>query len=113
MTSITKILIALAASLTLSFAAQAYEQTLKPMQGASFNAGTKHAAVYFLTNAATCQLVVTAADDADYAPSRLETSIAAGAFADYPLSASKTLRFGCAARGESLTIRALETFAAN
>jgi hypothetical protein len=113
MPSITKIVIALAASIILSFAAQAHEQTLKPMQGASFNAGTKHAAVYFLANATTCQLVVTAADDADYAPSRVETLIAAGAFANYPLSEGTTLRFGCAARGESLTIRALETFVAN
>jgi hypothetical protein len=76
MTSITKILIAAAATIILSFAAQA--ETLKPMQGATFKAGSQYASVYFLKDNVTCKLVVTHADEADYAPTRFEAEIADG-----------------------------------
>ena len=92
MNSITKILFA-AASITLSFAAQA--DTLKPMHGATYHAGTKHAAVYFLNHNAACKLVLTIADDTRYEPTRFEAAIGEGSSKRYFFAEGKALEFIC------------------
>ena len=65
--------VAVSAALSLATAAQASE-TLKPLQGVSFHVGTKHAVGYFLNDSNTCKLVLTQADDTNYAPTRFEAS---------------------------------------
>jgi len=114
MNSITNIFIAAAVSITLSFAAQAEDiQTMKPMQGVSFHAGTTHASGYFLKGDSACQLVVTATDEAHYAPSRFEAAIETGRSTRYQLAEGKTLEFACRAGAQELAVTSLETTAAN
>ena len=48
--------------------AQAAQETMKPLQGLSFHAGTKHAVGYFLSDNGTCKLVLTLADEVNFAP---------------------------------------------
>ena len=110
MNAITKILVAVILS-TISIAAAQADQTMKPLQGLSFHAGTKHAVGYFLTDKSTCQLVLTLADDANYAPTRFETAIEAGKSTRYQLAEGKSLEFAC--QGPTLNVKSLETSAAN
>ncbi len=109
MTSIKNIVLAAAASTILSFAAQA-EEVMRPMQGATFTAGTQHATVYFLSNA-TCKLVLTTADDANYAPKRFEVEIANGSSTRYELVKGKALEFGCHDQAQAMTVNMVETIA--
>ena len=114
MNSITKIILTAAASTTLTFSAHAEStQTMKPMHGATFHAGTKHASVYFLNDNATCKLVVMQADDANYAPTRFEAAIADGASKQYPFADGKLLEFACQDRGQAMTINTLDDVATN
>ena len=114
MNSITNIFIAAAVSILLSCAAQAEDvQTMKPMQGVSFHAGTKHASGYFLKDHSACHLVVTAADEVHYTPSRFETAIETGRSARYQLAEGTSLEFACRANAQELAVTSLKTTAAN
>ena len=114
MTSIKTIIATVAVSIALSFSAQAGDpQTLKPLQGVSFHAGTKHAVSYFLSESGICKLVLTLADDANYAPTRFEAAIEAGKSTRYQLAEAKSLEFACQVGAQAMTINALETFAAH
>jgi hypothetical protein len=114
MTSIKTIIATVAVSIALSFSAQAEDaQILKPLQGVSFHAGTKHAVAYFLTDKSTCKLVLTLADDANYAPTRFEAAIEAGKSTPYQLAEGKSLDFACQADARAMKINTLETFAAH
>jgi hypothetical protein len=114
MNTISNIFIAAGISIVLSFAAQAEgAQTMKPMQGVSFHGGTNHASGYFLKDNSACQLVLTAADEAHYAPSRFETAIENGHSTRYQLAEGKTLEFACRADAHELSVTSLETTAAN
>ena len=104
--------VAVSAALSLATAAQASE-TLKPLQGISFHVGSKHAVGYFLSDSSACKLVLTLADDANFAPTRVETAIAAGMSTRYQLAEGKSLEFACQADGQTMKINGLETFAAN
>jgi hypothetical protein len=110
MNPITNILIATVATITFSVGAKA--ESLKPLQGASFSAGAQHAAVYFLADATSCKLVVTQADDANYAPVRTEIAVADGVSAQHKLAEGKALQFSCHG-GKAMTVNALETVAIN
>ena len=94
--------------------AQAAEgaQTLKSLQGVSLVARGKRAVGYLLSDRSTCKLVLTLADDGDYAPTRFEQAIEAGASTRYELAEGKSLEFACQADGQTIKIKALETFAA-
>lgn len=96
-------------------AAQAAEgaQTLKPLQGVSFHVGSKHAVGYYLNDSSTCKLVLTLADDANYAPTRFEAAIQAGTSTRYDMAQGKSLEFACQADGQTMRIDALETVATN
>jgi hypothetical protein len=93
--------------------AHATETTMKPLQGASFHAGSMHAAGYFLNESKTCKLVLTFADDLNYAPTRVEAAIGAGESAQYQLAEGKSLEFACQAEAQSMSVRSLEATAAN
>ncbi len=115
MNSIKTIIAAVAVSAALSFAtgAQANEQTMKPLQGLSFHVGTKHAVGYFLNDSNTCKLVLTLADDTNYAPTRFEASIADGSSTHYELAEGKSLEFGCRDHAQVMKVNALEAIATN
>jgi hypothetical protein len=104
-------LIAIAASLatlaTLAAApANAETISLKPLQGASFEIGSEHAASYFTNDNGRCNLVVTRAgepnwdDNASLSVSRFESSIPAGKQMSY----SGSVKFTCSADAQSLAI---------
>ena len=111
MNSITRIFIAATLSALAGYAQAA--ETIKPVQAASFHAGTKHAVAYFLTHNAGCKLVLTLADDVRYAPTRFEAAIADGSSKHYDFAEGKTLAFGCRDRGQAMTINTLEAVATN
>jgi len=113
MTVIKNILVASILSASLFTTAQAAEQTVKPLQGISFHAGSKHAVAYFLPEGRTCKLVVTAADDAHFAPTRREAAIAPGTSTKYVLADSKALEFTCQAGAHAMAVKSLATVAAN
>lgn len=113
MTSIKNILVATILSASLFGTAQADEQTMKPVQGVSFHAGTKHAIAYFLRDVRTCKLVVTSVDDANFAPTRDEADMQPGMTTTYHLTDGKALEFACQAQARAVSITPLQTVAGN
>ena len=111
MNSIKTIIVAATLS-TLSLGAAQAAETIKPVQGVSFHAGTKHAVAYFLTHNENCKLVLTLADDVLYAPVRFEAAIADGSSKHYPF-AGKSLEFACQNQGQAMTINTREAVATN
>src|ERR1043166_6176676 len=108
MTSLKTIIIA-AALVTLSGYAQA--ETLKPLQGISFHAGSKDAVVYFLSENGTCKFVLTSADK-DAQPTRIEAAIAGGESSFYQLTEGNLLEAVCHADAQAMTVKAQSTYAA-
>jgi hypothetical protein len=88
-------------------------QTMKPMQGVGFHAGTKHAVGYFLSESGSCKLVLTLAEDANFAPTRFEAAVEAGQSTRYQLVDDKSIQFTCQADGQAMKINSLQTFAKN
>lgn len=88
-------------------------ETMRPLQGVSFHAGTKHAVGYFLNDNSTCKLVLTLADEANFAPTRFEAAIETGRSTRYQLAEGKSLEFGCQTGGQEITVTSLETTAGN
>jgi hypothetical protein len=105
-----KIIIVAAALSTLSGYAQA--ETLKPLQGISFHAGSKDAVAYFLSENGTCKFVLTSADR-DAQPIRIEAAISGGASSRYQLAEGNSLEVACQGDAQAMTISAQSTFAAN
>jgi hypothetical protein len=87
-------------------------ETMKPLQGVSFHAGTTHAAGYYLRDDSACRLVLTVADDASFVPSRFEATIKTGRSTRYLLN-GKALRFACQSNGHELAVTTLQATAAN
>jgi hypothetical protein len=106
-----KTIIAAATLSALSLGAAQAAETIKPVQGVSFHAGTQHAVAYFLNDNATCKLVVTAADDANYVPTRFDTAIADGSSARLDFPAGKSLEFRCRDGAQAMTVITLEAIA--
>lgn len=111
MNTIAKIIVAAAAGILAVGHAQAGEQTMKPLQGWSFHAGSKHAVAYFQAESRNCQLVVTSSDDASYAPARYEAAVEAGKSTSYQMSAGKQIVFTC--YGQTMIANSIEVSAAN
>ena len=97
--------------LSLGFGAAQATETVKPLQGISFHAGTKHAVAYFLTHNENCKLVLTLADDVRYEPVRFEAVIADGSSKQHPFIKGTPLEFVCHDRGQAMTINTLEAVA--
>jgi hypothetical protein len=113
MNIISKIIVVTALSLSLSGTARAAEQTIKPLQGISFHAGTKHAVSYFLQERHVCKLTVTVADDAAFAPARYERAIKPGRSTTYPFAEGKAIEFHCLAEANAMHVKLLEMSATN
>ena len=84
---------------------------MKPLQGLSFHAGSKHVVAYFLNDNSACKLVLTRADDANYAPTRFEEAIADGTSTHYQLAEGKQLEFGCREHAQVMKVNALDAIA--
>jgi hypothetical protein len=92
-------------------AAQAAE-TVKPMQGISFHAGSKDAGAYFLSESGTCKLVLTMTEK-DGQPTRFEAAITGGESTRYQLAEGQSLEFACQADAQAMTINSESAVAAN
>jgi hypothetical protein len=116
MNSIKNIIVATTLSAILSVAhlatAQAADdvQTLKPLQAISFHAGSKDTVAYFLSENATCKLVLTTADQVAQS-TRIEAAISGGASNSYELTEGTSLEFACQAGGLAMNVRSLEAVA--
>jgi hypothetical protein len=108
---IKNIVVAAILSVGLIATAQAAEQTIRPLQGVSFHAGTKHAVAYFLSEGRTCNLVVTSIDDANYAPTRREAAVESGTSTTFQLAEGKSLEFGCQSEAHAMTVKSLAAVA--
>ena len=109
MNSIKTIIVALTLSALSAGYAQA--ETLKPLQGVSFHAGSKDAVAYFLSENRTCKLVLTMADGAAQ-PTQFETAIAAGESINYELNEGNLLAFACQEDALAMTIKSESAIAA-
>jgi hypothetical protein len=110
--AIAAALFALVSLGNLASAQAADVETMKPLQGVSFHAGTTHAAGYYLRDDSACRLVLTVADDSSFAPSRFEATIETGRSTGYQLN-GKALQFACQSNGHELAVTTLQTTAAN
>jgi hypothetical protein len=118
MTSTKNILVAALLSLGLLGTAQASEQTMKPMQGVSFHAGTTHAVAYYTGENRLCKLVLTVAEEpkgdvATFEATRFEASLAAGRSTRYTLAKGKSLEFTCQTAAKTMNVKMLDAVAAN
>ena len=113
MTTIKNILVAATLSVGLIGTAHASEQTIKPLQGVSFHAGTKHAVAYFLNGDGTCELAVTSADDTNFAPVRREAGIQPGQSLTYQLAEGNWIEFACQAQAQAMIVRWQQAVAAH
>jgi hypothetical protein len=117
MNSVKTIIVAATLSAILSgthlAAAQAADgaQTMKPLQGISFHAGTKHAVAYFLSENRTCKFVLTTADK-DAQPTRFEAALLSGESSSYEFAEGRSLEFTCEADAQAMTLTPLTTVAA-
>ena len=102
--------IIVAVALSLSFGA-AHAETVKPVQGISFHAGSKDAVAYFLSENRTCKFVLTTADK-DAQPTRFEAALSSGESSSYEFSEGKSLEFACQSDAQSMTITPVATLAA-
>ena len=94
-------------------------QTFKPLQALSINAGQKHGIGYFLSDAKTCNLVVTLADEPNqddpqgFTVTRYEAAVPAGRITRYTSEAGRTFEFGCQAHAATMTFKPLSTVASD
>ncbi len=114
MNSITNIFAAAAVSIILSFRRPGRRGPHhEAPAGRQLPCRHEHASGYFLKDNSACQLVVTAADEGHFAPSRFEAAIETGRSTRYQLAEGKTLEFACRADAQELAVTSLETTAAN
>ena len=118
MTSTKNILVAALLSAGLFGTAQATEQTMKPMEGVSFHAGTKHAVAYYTDENRLCKHVLTVAEESKgdvttFEATRFEASISVGRSTHYKLAENKLLEFTCQTAAKTMNVKMLETIAAN
>jgi hypothetical protein len=97
--------------LSVSHIGAARAESLKPLQGVSFHAGSKDAVAYFLSENRTCKFVVTTADKD--APTRFESAISGGESTSYKLTEGNSLEFACQADAQAMTVDMVATVAAN
>jgi hypothetical protein len=109
MNTIRTIIVAAALS-ALSGYAQAAE-TLKPLQGVSFQTEMKDAVAYYLADKGTCKVVVMTTDKTFYAPARFEQAVKSGKPSLLRLDNAKSLEFACAPEAKALSINVLNSIA--
>ena len=118
---ITKLALAAVVVAGASVAAGAAElnahAVLKPVQGLTFDIGSKHAVTYYKPAAGICDLTLVMADrpndDGTVATvaSRLSVSVQPGKTARIDTAEGKSLEFGCAVGGTEMTVNTVKQVA--
>jgi hypothetical protein len=106
------ILAATLSLLSVSHIGAAQAETLKPLQGVSFHAGSKDAVAYFLSENRTCKFVLTTADK-DAQPTRFEAALLSGESSSYEFAEGRSLEFACQSNAQSMTINSESVVATN
>ena len=89
-------------------------QSMKPLQGIVFNAGTRHGVGYFYSEANRCKLVLTLADepntddDQSFTAIRHEATVSVGSSTRYNSTEGQALEFTCEANAQKMTLRQVE-----
>lgn len=89
-------------------------KTVKPHAAMIFNVGAKHGVGYFTSAEKQCRLVLTVADEPDWAgiqtftATRLEADIPDGAATRYNSTDGKALEFTCHADAREMSFREVE-----
>jgi hypothetical protein len=92
--------------------------TMKPLQGVSFDIGTKRAVSYFLRNDGQCKLVLTLAEAPDwsdvskFSATRFEAAVNPGKATRYNSTEGVAIDFACQADAQAMSIRAAQQVAA-
>ena len=100
------------ASLGMARAADpALPLTMKPLQGFSFDIGTKRAVSYFLSDGNSCKLTLMLAevvhgDEVSGLTTRVTVAIEAGRAAQLDTAAGKTLEFKCQGGAHAMSVEA-------
>lgn len=93
--------------------------TMKPLQGVSFDIGTKHSVSYFLNDSGQCKLVLTLADDPSWGdvPSftaiRFEAAIPPGKTTRYNSGEGDAVEFACQADAQTMSVKPVQDIATN
>jgi hypothetical protein len=89
---------------------------LKPLQGVSFDIGSKRAVAYFTTEREMCRVVLTMADEPNwenagtFSALRFESSVSPGKSGQYK-SAGHIVEFSCGLQAHTLSITTSENIA--
>jgi hypothetical protein len=92
-------------------------ETVKPLQGVSFDIGTKHAVSYFLSESGQCRLTVLIADAMKGdevptdAPVRFDVAVDGGKDARLDTAEGKSLQFTCAPDSQAMIVDEIEQVA--
>jgi hypothetical protein len=92
-------------------------RTMKPLQGVSFDIGTKHGVGYFLGESGQCKLTLVVADKmkGDELPSdtpvRFDAAIDAGTEARFDTAEGMSLQFACAAGTQAMLVTEIKQVA--
>jgi hypothetical protein len=92
-------------------------ETVKPLQGVSFDIGTKHAVSYFLSESGQCRLTVLIADAMKGdevptdAPIRFDVAVDGGKDARVDTAEGKSLQFACAPDSQAMIVDEIEQVA--
>jgi hypothetical protein len=92
-------------------------RTMKPLQGISFDIGTKRAVSYFLSESGQCKLTLVVADQmkGDELPTdtpvRFDVAIDAGKDARFDTAEGKSLAFACASGTQAVLVTEVEQVA--
>src|SRR5262249_3145868 len=84
--------------------------TMKPLQGVSFDIGTKRTVSYFLSDGAACKLTLTVADVIDddevngLTATRMTVSVQTGKLAYLDTADGKSLEFKCQEGAQAMSI---------
>jgi hypothetical protein len=98
---------------SMTRAAVASPLIIKPLQGVSFDIGTKRAVSYFLSDGDTCKLTLMLAevahDDEVNGPTaaRMTIAVEVGKTAHLDTAEGKSLEFQCQARAQAMSIEVL------
>jgi hypothetical protein len=92
-------------------------ETVKPLQGVSFDIGTKHAVSYFSSESGQCRLTVLIADAMKGdevptdAPVRFDVAVDGGKDARLDTAEGKSLQFTCAPDSQAMIVDEIEQVA--
>ena len=113
----TILAIAFAGAFTGVSAMAGYGMTMRPLQGVSFDIGTKRAVSYFLSDNGACKLTLTLAEVVQddevngLTAARMTVAVEVGKVAHFDTAEGKSLEFKCQAGAQVMTVNVLNRVA--